>query len=76
MCKLSNGLIREFHTLCFFHQFNRHRLCFQTLFHLDKIGDLIQEPEIDLIDGMDFFQCITTTNSLCDTEKTSVINSI
>ena len=71
---LANYLIREFHTFCFLHQFFIDFLSIpQFLLHLYQICDLIQEPDINLSNGMNLTQRNTSTDCFRNHKDTTVI---
>ena len=68
-----NNIIREFNTFCFFQKFRCEFLCLQSLFHLNKDCDLVDEPFVDLCDRMDLVIRDSFAECFCDHPDSAVI---
>ena len=75
-CQVCNDVVRELHTFCFQKELFVQFLSLQSLLHLNKDSQLIDEPDVDLCDIMKLLLGNISSQGFCDLPDTAVIHNV
>ena len=75
-CEICDDVVRELHSFCFQKKVFVQFLGLQSLLHLNKDCQLVDEPDIDLGDLVKFLLGNISSQGFCDLPDTAVIHDI
>ena len=75
-CQVCDDVVRELQTFCFQKKVFVQLLSFQSLLHLNKDSQLIDEPDVDLCDIMKLLLGNISSQGFCDFPDTAVIHNV
>ena len=75
-CQVCDDVVRELQTFCFQKKVFVQLLSFQSLLHLNKDSQLIDEPDVDLCDIMKLLLGNISSQGFCDLPDTAVIHNV